>query len=595
MARIRQDDVESVRERTDIVKLVQQYLGLKKAGRSFTGLCPFHPEKTPSFTVDPAKGVYYCFGCGKGGNAFHFVMEVEGLTFPEAVERLSREAGVTLRYEGLGKEDRRAMSRRQALYRANEGAAELYRRMLLEGREGEEARRYLQSRGISKEAAEAFRIGFAPGYPDFLLRRMTKEFPPEIMIEAGLALKDTSGRVRDRFRSRVTFPVNDLAGRTVGFGARLLEGEGPKYLNSPETPVYRKGEMLYNLDRAKASISSQGTAFVVEGYTDVIALDQGAVGVAVATCGTALTEGHFRLLSRFAGGGSVVLAFDSDEAGARAAERAYGLFEDHPIEVRVLIMPDGLDPADLVRERGAEAFQQLAGESLPLVEYMLRREVHRHDLASPEGRARATQAALPILTGLKTEVRRSQYAGRLADLTTQDSKAVLYELEGLLRSAGGGSPSAAPAKEQRRAPTRELEREALKLLAQEADMAREHASRITEEHFETEHFRRVFAFLGRERGNPAEIIERARDEGIDELVAALLVEPLTGDATEEYAVRVFARLEEQSLKRRIATMKKKLERLNPIPDQVAYDALFEELIALEARRRQVRARAGEGT
>ncbi|HEX6263250.1 MAG TPA: DNA primase, partial [Actinomycetota bacterium] len=427
MARIRQDDVEAVRERTDIVRLIQQHVALKKAGRSFTGLCPFHQEKSPSFTVDPGKGVYYCFGCGKGGNAFHFVMEVEQLTFPEAVERLAGPAGVTLRYEGGGREDRRERSRRDALFRANDRAADLYHRMLMDGREGEEARRYLASRGITKESAERFRIGYAPGYPDFLLRRLGRELSPEILVEAGVAMNDRGGGVRDRFRARVTFPIADLSGRSVGFGARLLQGEGPKYLNSSETPVYRKGELLYNLDRAKGEIGRSGTAHVVEGYTDVIALAQGGVETAVATCGTALSEGHFRLLSRFAT--RMVLSFDSDEAGARAAERAAGLFEAYPLEVAVLVLPEGLDPADLVKERGADAFRDLAEGAVPLVEYMLRRSLRDADLESPEGRSRAVRSALPIVAGLDDLVRREQYAGMLADLTGVTTSTVLLELE----------------------------------------------------------------------------------------------------------------------------------------------------------------------
>ncbi len=594
MARIRQEDVDAVRERTDVVQLVQQYVALKKSGRSFAGLCPFHTEKTPSFTVDPSKGLFYCFGCGKGGNAFHFVMELENLTFPEAVERLARPAGVTLRYEGLGRDERRAMSRRQALYRANDRAAGLYHRMLLEGREAAEARRYLQSRGITREAVERFRLGYAPGYPDFLLRRMSRDFSPEILVEGGLALKDAEGHIRDRFRARVVFPVSDLSGRAVGFGARLLEGEGPKYLNSPETPIYRKGEILYNLDRAKSAVAGEGTAYVVEGYTDVIALQQGGVEAAVATCGTALSEGHFRLLSRFAR--QAVLAFDSDEAGARAAERAYQLFEEYPLEVLVLVLPAGLDPADLVRERGADAFGALAAEALPLVEYMLRRVLRGRDLQSPEGRTGAVQRALPIVAGLDDPVRRDQYVGMLADLTgvTEDSlRLELQRLEarpGLERPAGDGPGASRP----RRTPSREVEKEALKLLAQHADISGEHVARVGEEHFETERFRRAFRLLRDRAGSAAAVVERAREEGLAELIAQLSVEPLTGEPTEEYSGQVFARLEELLLGRRIATMKKRLERLNPTEDPRAYDSLFEELIALESKRRRVRTRAGEG-
>src|SRR5919106_2142171 len=595
MARIRQDDVEQVRERANIVDVVQQYVGLRKAGRSFSGLCPFHAEKTASFTVDPAKQVFYCFGCGKGGNVFHFLMEVEHLTFPEAVERLARGAGVTLRYEGLSPGDKRARSRRESLYRANQQAAELYHRFLLEAREAEPARKYLGSRGFSKEAVEEFGVGYAPGFQDFLLRRLARQLSPELLVEAGLALKDASGTVRDRFRSRITFPVHDLAGRAVGFGARLLEGDGPKYLNSPETPVYRKGEMLYNLDRAKAAITSSGRAHVVEGYTDVMALHRGGIETAVATCGTALSEGHMRLLSRFAV--RAVLAFDSDEAGARAAERAYGFFEQFAVEVLVLVLPEGLDPADLVKQRGAEAFEEIAARAAPLVEYMIRRTLRGKDLQDPEAQTRAVNEALPIVAGLEDPVRRGEYAGLLADLAGVSDNSVALSLDRMGRGARPAEAVRIPDRgddSQVRVPAREVEREALKLLLQHADTCTEELAALEEELFSTERHRKVLSFV---RGNPvppAELVERAQEEGLGRLLAELSVEPVRGEPTAAYAERVVSRLEELSLKRRIDTLKKRLERLNPVTDPQTYDSLFEEYISLEGERRKVRARAGEG-
>ncbi|HEX9822774.1 MAG TPA: DNA primase [Actinomycetota bacterium] len=593
MARINPDDVEAVRERTDVVALIGQHVSLKKSGQSFSGLCPFHTEKTASFNVNPDKGLYYCYGCGKGGDAIHFVMEVEGLTFPEAVERLAGPAGVTLRYEGGGRDDRRTASRRDALLKANATASELYHRMLLSGREGEEARRYVESRGITKESIEAFGIGYAPGYSDFLLRRMTKELSPEILEEAGLTLKDSKGGMRDRFRARVTFPIDDLSGRTLGFGARLLEGDGPKYMNTNETSIYRKSELLYNLHRARQAITSSERAFVVEGYTDVIALAQGGVLEAVATCGTAVGEGHFTLLSRFAR--RVVLSFDSDEAGARAAERAYALFERFPLEVLVLVLPEGLDPADLVLKHGPEEFVAQAEKAVPLVEFMLRRAIRGHDRDTPEGRARAVQAGLPIVTGLDDPVRRDQYAGMLADLAGVSSSSVLLELQRHApREEGARAPEPREPAAGRSA-TRDLEREALKLLAQHAPLCAPHLGAIADEAFETNRHRRVFALLVEAAGNPASILERAKGEGLGELVSQLAVEPLTGTATSEYAESVFARLEELLLSRRIATVRKALERLNPTTQPDDYDALFEQLIGLESERRRARGRAGEGT
>jgi DNA primase len=592
VARIHQDDVEAVRERTDIVGLIQQYVGLKKSGRAFSGLCPFHTEKTASFTVDPTKQVYYCFGCQAGGNAFHFLMAVESLTFPESVERLAKQAGITLRYEGLSPGDRKAASRRQALFRANAHAADLYHRHLMEHREAGEARRYLEARGISKETAIEFGIGYAPGYPDFLLRRLARELSPEILVEAGLAMKDASGSVRDRFRNRVMFPVHDLAGQAVGFGARLLTGEGPKYLNSPETPVYRKGEMLYNLHRAKARVTDTGRAYVVEGYTDVIALHQGGVPTAVATCGTALSEGHLRLLSRFAR--EAVLSFDSDEAGARAAERAYGFISQYPVEVRVLVLPEGLDPADFVQAQGATAFQEMVEGAVPLVEYMIRRSLEGRDLRSPEAQARAVRETLPLVAGLDDPVLRSRYAGVLAELVGVSSSSVLLELE---RSPQATSGEPARPREVR-APTREVEKEALKLLMQFPELAGDRLDALDDEHFTTEGHRKVLALLRKSTGQPpVEVIGGLQEERMARLVAQLSVEPVKwqGEVGKEYTERVFSRLEEFFLTRRIDTMKKRLERINPLTESTSFDSLYEELISLEGERRKVRARAGEGT
>src|SRR5512145_201741 len=273
--------------------------------------------------------------------------------------------------------------------------------MLLEGREAEEARAYLTSRGFDRDAWVEFGVGYAPGYPDFLLRRLSKRLSSEILVEAGLAIRDNEGNVRDRFRGRITFPVHDLSGRAVGIGARVLPGgrdEGPKYMNSPETPVYRKGEVLYNLNRAKASVARSGEVFLVEGYTDVSALARAGVENAVATCGTALGEGHFRLASRFAQ--RMVLAFDSDEAGARAAERAYAFLETFPVQPVVLILPEGLDPADFVRKHDGDALRELAAGAKPLVEYMIRRTVGRHELSTVEGQTAAVAATLPVIEGL---------------------------------------------------------------------------------------------------------------------------------------------------------------------------------------------------
>jgi DNA primase len=585
--RIRQEDIEAVHARTDIVKLVSGYLTLKKTGHdSFGGLCPFHTEKTPSFSVSPAKGMYYCFGCGKGGDAIRFLSEIEHLDFAEAVERLAKEAGVTLRYEGDTPERRRAAGKRQSLHRANEEAAALYHRTLLEGREAEEARAYLAERGIDRDTAAAFGIGYAPGYPDFLLRRLARSLSSEILVEAGLAIRGPGGNVRDRFRGRITFPVHDLSGKAVGIGARILPGareEGPKYLNSPETPVYRKGEVLYNLHRAKGAIARTGEIHVVEGYTDVIALAQAGIETAVATCGTALGEGHFRLASRFAQ--RMVLAFDSDEAGARAAERAFQFLETYPLHPVVLILPEGQDPADFVRAHGGDALRELAGDALPLVEYMLRRTIGRHDLGTVEGQSAAVAAALPMLEQLGDPVRQTEYAHLLAELAGVTEASVVMALD---RRMAGQPVESEPA--SRRASAQErVEREMLRLLARDAEAYSSIAPRLVPDHFQTARNRELFALLLSAGGDVGGFVVREREDRTAAALSALALEPLDGEASVLYAEDVWARLQEFALRRKSVALRQRLQKLNPTVDPT-YDGLFQQLIAIDGELRRLRDR-----
>jgi DNA primase len=588
MARIRQEDIEAVKERTDIVQLVGQYLTLKKSGHdSLSGLCPFHQEKTASFSVSPAKQVFYCFGCGKGGDAITFLRELESLTYVEAIERLAQAAGVQLRIEGDSPAERRAAERRKALFRANQEAARLYSEMLRGGKEAEEARAYLAERGLTQEALEPFEVGFAPGYPDFLLKRLSRnrDMSPELLLEAGLASRGEDGAVRDRFRSRITFPIQDLQGRHIGFGARILPSDTrtaqqAKYLNTAETPIYRKHEVLYNLNRARSAVSRSGEAFVVEGYTDVIAMAQAGIENAVATCGTALGEKHFELLSRFAQ--KAILAFDSDEAGARAAERAFEFQERFPVQAVVMIMPDGLDPADFVTKHGPDAVKEAATGARPLVEYMVRRTVDRHDLSTIEGQAAAVSDSLPLLEKLGDPVRRSEYAGLLADLVGVAGASVMRALDERL----GGRPREVGQAIRRGTAQERAEREMLKLLARDADTYRGVEGKLTEEHFRAAAHRRLFLAL-RDAGGDIAKITGGSDEKLAGEVAALAVEPLEGDMSTGYAEGVWIRLQEFLLKGRSDALRIRLQKMNPTTD-AAYDELFRELVEVDGELRRLR-------
>lgn len=603
--RIRPEDIEAVRERTDIVAVISGYLQLKKAGGDrLVGLCPFHTEKTASLSVSPSKQLYYCFGCGEGGNVFSFLRKLENLSFGEVVERLAGPVGITLRYEGQTSSDRRTAGRRQALHRAIAEAARLYQQMLMDGREAAEARAYVSGRGITPASVERFGIGYAPGYPDFLLKRLAKTYSPELLVEAGLVSKDDAGNVRDRFRGRVTFPIHDLSGGAVGFGGRLLAGansppNAAKYVNSPETPLYRKGTLLYNLNRAKADITRTGRAFLVEGYTDVIALDQAGVTTAVATCGTALGEEHLRLLARFAP--SVVLAFDSDEAGARAAERAYQFHEKFPVNILVLVLPEGQDPADFVLVHGEQAgpdLEALTGTAVPLVEYMIGRTLVGRDLSGIEDRARAIRAGLALVAGLDDPVRRQEYARVLAGKVGEPEVSVMLQLEQTLGSQGfSRAESERPAK-SRMPPAQKVEREALKLLLQAPELCAERTVDIDADHFSTPGYRTAFELIREGDGHsaaPSALVamahDRARGDQLGKLLAALAVEPpeTVGPATRAYADQVFLRLQEFALKRQADELQKQLERLNPVKHEEEYQVLFERFVRLEGARRKIRA------
>jgi DNA primase len=586
MARIRQEDIEAVKERTDMVALVSQYLALKKSGHdSMSGLCPFHQEKTPSFSVSPSKGLFYCFGCGEGGDAIKFLRQLESLSYVEAIERLAQQAGVTLRYEGDSATERRAAARRNALFQANEEAAKLYAGMLAGGREGEDARAYVKERGLSTESLEGFGIGYAPGYADFILRRLAKDFGPDVLVESGLATKGEDGVVRDRFRGRLTFPIQDLQGRYLGFGARILPGdaragEQAKYLNTAETPIYKKGEVLYNLHKARQPVARSSQVFVVEGYTDVIGLAQAGLENAVATCGTALGEGHFKLLSRFAQ--RAVLAFDSDEAGARAAERAFAFHEGYPVQAVVMIMPEGLDPAEFVAKHGADAVSEAATTARPLVEYMVRRTVDRHDLSNVEGQSAAVSAALPIIQELQDPVRRSEYGHLLADLTGVAEDSVRKSLERRL----GGHPEQV-AKALKRASARDrVEREMLRLLARDREIFDAYASRLDDDHVRSPAGRAALASL-REAGGDVSALAGADDPKVAAAASALTLEPLEGDPTPEYAAHVFARLQEFLLKGKSDELRLRLQKLNP-QTEAGYDELFHELVAVDGELRRIR-------
>ena len=404
------EDVARVRESADIVAIASEHIALKRVGRRYTGLCPFHGEKSPSFSINPELGLYYCFGCGAKGDAISFIREVEHLDFVEAVERLAARSGITLRYDDakVGKD----RERKDRLVAATDAAVAFYNQLLLEAPEAGIARKYLRSRGFDGDAARRFQLGFAPDTFDALSNHLQKAgHKRDDLVEAGLAFVNRANKLQDAFRNRLMFPIFDQKGSAVGFGGRTLTGDGPKYKNSPETPIYRKHRILYGLNWAKAEVVAQGQVVVCEGYTDVMAFALGGVPVAVATCGTALTDEHVGLLKNLAR--KVVLAYDTDAAGQGAAEKWYEWEQKYEIQLSVAALPPGGDPAEAWQEN-PDALKEAVANARPFLEFKLRRELGKHDLTSPEGRARAAEAVVPILRQHPSELVREGYIATVA-------------------------------------------------------------------------------------------------------------------------------------------------------------------------------------
>jgi DNA primase len=406
LGRIADEIIQEVRDRVDIVELIGRHLTLKKSGRNYVGLCPFHSEKTPSFNVNSDRQSFYCFGCQKGGTVFTFLTEVENLTFPEAVRTLARECGVEVPESREG-----GQSNAEVLYRANEIAQACYRKALLV--QGKAALTYLNARGLGADAVEKFQLGYAPDAWDAVANALRAEgIPPEIGALAGLLAERKSGGHYDRLRDRVTFPIHDVRGRLIGFGGRAISPEQePKYLNTPESPIFRKRAAFYGYPEALAPIRSAARVVVVEGYFDRIALDLAGVSSAVATCGTALTPDHVRDLRRRTG--EIVLLFDGDEAGQRALEKALQLLLPEGLRVRSAALPAGDDPDSFSMREGPKALEALVNSAPPAIETVIARvAASGHDTAWKT--ADAVAEVVPLLALIPGVVERSEYAAQLA-------------------------------------------------------------------------------------------------------------------------------------------------------------------------------------
>jgi len=404
---------DRVKQQADIVRIVGEYLQLKKAGQNFRGLCPFHSEKTPSFNVHPTRQIYHCFGCGKGGDVFSFVMEMEKCEFPDAVRQVAEKSGIAVpRAKDRSPQERKQNQARSALVEMHREAQTFFAKQLEGTAEGKLARAYLEDRGLNKETIERFGIGYAPSGGDVLLRFLKQKYSEKLLAESGLISRsEQGGRMYDRFRRRITFPIANESGKIVAFGARALGEDQPKYLNSPETPIYSKSNVLYHLDRAKEALRRSDFAVLVEGYMDAIAVARAGISNVVASCGTSLAEPQIKLLARFTK--RVIVNYDPDVAGQTATERSISLLLEQDFEVKVLALPGKADPDKFIREQGAEAYLKVLKESPPYVDYLIAR-ARLMDLSTGEGKLRAVNFLLPYVQKIPNRLLRSEWATRIA-------------------------------------------------------------------------------------------------------------------------------------------------------------------------------------
>ncbi len=626
--RIKDEDIALVRDRSRIEDVVGASVGLRNAGGgSLKGLCPFHDEKSPSFNVNPTKGFFHCFGCGEGGDVIDFVMKTDHLSFADAIERLAGRAGITLRYEEGGSAPRQSTGKRTRLIEAHQAAAVFYAAQLADSGEAVAGRKFLDERGFTLEHAQHFGVGFAPrGWDELSKHLRGLRFTDEELITAGLARAGQRGLI-DRFMGRLLWPIRDITGDTVGFGARRLFDDDrieAKYVNTPETPLYKKSHLLYGLDIAKKEIKRRGQAVIVEGYTDVMACHVAGVPTAIATCGTAFGTDHVQVLRRLMMDasefrGEVIFTFDGDAAGQKAAKKAYDEQDQRfTTQTFVAVGPDNMDPCDLRQRKGDEAVRELIATRVPLFEFAIRGVLDRHDLETAEGRVAAMQSAAPAVIGIRDRALRHEYGRRLAGWLGMDVDAVMATLSEVSRRGSRPGAPAAPVAEAAtespkprftrpnpRDPAFMVERELLKVALQYPQLVGPVYDGLGAEVFANPAYSAVHAAVVAAGGTASaaageEWIGRVRNSVPDEvlrgLVAELAVDPphAAGELDRRYAHEQLSAIQVGAVSRRIDELKGKLQRVNPVEETEAYNRQFGELIALEQYRHALRERVIDG-
>ncbi|MGA5505761.1 DNA primase [Streptomyces umbrinus] len=618
--RINDEDVKAVRDAVPIDAVVSEYLQLRNAGGgNLKGLCPFHDEKSPSFQVSPSKGLFHCFGCQEGGDTITFVMKVDHLTFSESVERLAGQAGITLRYEEGGYNPSNQRGERIRLVEAHKIAAQFYIEQLDTSSEADTGRKFLAERGFDQAAATHFGVGYSPQGWDHLTRHLRgKGFSDREILLSGLSQEGRRGPI-DRFRGRLMWPIRDIGGEVVGFGARKLyeSDNGPKYLNTPDTPIYRKSQVLYGIDLAKKDIAKSSRAVVVEGYTDVMACHLAGITTAIATCGTAFGGDHIKILRRLLmdnGSARVIFTFDGDSAGQKAALRAFEDDQKFAAETYIAIAPDGMDPCELRLAKGDAAVADLVEPRTPLFEFALRQIILRYDLETPAGRAAALDEAAPIVARIKNSGAQHevavQLAGMLGILDTQFVVKRVAQLARWARDRGGKGPaptgngrppqsyensgprpSSGPALTLRN-PVFATERELLKLALQRPDLVSPAFDAYGVDEFTAPPYAAVRETImeagGAEFGvqDPQEYLIRVREAASDDAVRAMVTELaveaiMRKTVDEHYAGEQLVTVRRRAVERRVRDVQGALARASAQGDPAQLAAVQNELWVLQ--------------
>src|SRR4030088_2270003 len=558
---------DRVKQQADIVRVVGEYVRLKKSGQNFTGLCPFHAEKSPSFAVHPTKQIYHCFGCGVGGDVFKFVMEMEKCAFPEAIRIVAEKCGIAVpRQKERSPEERKENQQRSVLVEMHREAQTFFVQQLGGTLEGKTPGAYLEDRGLDKDAIARFGIGYAPSGGAGRLRFLKSKYKEPLLIESGLVSRDQSGgeRMYDRFRRRITFPIANESGKIVAFGCRALGDDQPKYLNSPETPIYSKSNVLYHLDRAKEALRRSDFAVLVEGYMDAIAVARAGISNVVARCGTSLAEPQMKLLGRFTK--RVIVNYDPDTAGQAATERSIAILLEQDFEVRVLALPGKADPDKFIREQGADAYIKLIKESPPYVDYLIAR-ARQMDMSTAEGKLRAVNFLLPYVQKIPNRILRSEWATRIAQQLRLDEpglRAALSNAASERRSEVKTQPELVGR------PAKPVERRLIRMLAEAEGFRHELAQQLQNARLyhglETE---KIFAALviASLAGQPLQAAEMAA--ALEERDRRLLFEILfeeTNEPTWGEAISCIEALQNRQAERELAEVQRSIEASPSAPE-----------------------------